>query len=102
MNTLLGYLKKAVSKVIEWLCAIEKDKYQHFAVGAVLGAVALLVPQLLGVRGWLSLLISVTVVTAAAVVKERKIDPTADLHDIFATLAGGTVVWAVGGIVYLL
>lgn len=34
-------------------------------------------------------------VMTAAVVKERKIDPKADMQDILWTLAGGAVEWVV-------
>ena len=38
-------------------------------------------------------LVSMIAVLTAAVVKERKIDPKADMQDILWTLAGGGMVW---------
>ena len=34
-------LKELLTRVLQWLTTIATDKYQHFAVGAALGAVAL-------------------------------------------------------------
>ena len=42
---------------------------------------------------WLPLIVSMIAVLTAAVVKERKIDPKADMQDILWTLAGGGMVW---------
>lgn len=83
-------MKRLINKLIGWLNAIAKDKYQHFAVGAVIVAVPL------GAWWrWLPLLVSIIAVLTAAVVKERKIDPKADMQDILWTLAGGAVEWVV-------
>jgi hypothetical protein len=84
-------MKRLINKLIGWLNAIAKDKYQHFAVGAVIASAALVVAVPLGAWWrWLPLLVSM-----AAVVKERKIDPKADMQDILWTLAGGAVGWVV-------
>ena len=86
-------MKRLINKLIGWLNAIAKDKYQHFAVGAVIASAALIVAVPLG--AWLPLLVSMVAVMTAAVVKERKIDPKADMQDILWTLAGGAVEWVV-------
>jgi hypothetical protein len=84
-------MKRLINKLIGWLNAIAKDKYQHFAVGAVIASAALIVAVPLGALWrWLPF-----AVLTAAVVKERKIDPKADMQDILWTLAGGAVGWAV-------
>ena len=84
-------MKRLINKLIGWLNAIAKDKYQHFAVGAVIASAALVVAVPLGAWWrWLPLLVSMV-----AVVKERKIDPKADMQDILWTLAGGAVGWVV-------
>lgn len=90
------YMKRFINKLVGWLNAIAKDKYQHFAVGAVIASAALIVAVPLGVWWrWLPLLVSIIAVLTAAVVKERKIDPKADMQDILWTLAGGAVEWVV-------
>ncbi|MFR5934936.1 MAG: hypothetical protein ACLUGU_04620 [Alistipes shahii] len=89
-------MKRLINKLIGWLNAIVKDKYQHFAVGAVIASAALIVAVPLGVWWrWLPLLVSIIAVMTAAVVKERKIDLKADMQDILWTLAGGAVEWVV-------
>lgn len=89
-------MKRLINKLVGWLNAIAKDKYQHFAVGAVIASAALIVAVPLGALWrWLPLLVSMIAVLTAAVIKERKIDPKADMQDILWTLAGGAVEWVV-------
>ena len=85
-------MKRLINKLVGWLNAIAKDKYQHFAVGAVIASAALIVAVPSG-AWWLPLIVSMIAVLTAAVVKERKIDPKADMQDILWTLAGGGMVW---------
>ena len=40
-------LRELLTRVLQWLTSIETDKYQHYAVGAALGAVALVAMKLL-------------------------------------------------------
>jgi len=62
--------------------------------GAVIASAALIVAVPLGAWWrWLPLIVSMIAVLTAAVVKERKIDPKADMQDILWTLAGGGMVW---------
>lgn len=85
-----------MKKIIAWLNAIAKDKYQHFAVGAAIAFIVLIVAMPLGsLWRWVPLLTSVIAVMTAAVVKERNIDSKVDMQDILATLAGGVIIWAV-------
>lgn len=101
-------MKNLFSKFVQWLTTIATDKYQHYAVGAALGAVALVAMKLLwllmrqiealsqvspAVERWTSLAASMVVVFAAAIIKERKVDTQADVTDIVATVLGGTAVW---------
>lgn len=88
-------MKRLINKLVGWLNAIAKDKYQHFAVGAVIASAALIVAVPLGAWWrWLPLLVSMIArLDCPAVVKERKIDPKADMQDILWTLAGGGMVW---------
>ena len=101
-------MKNLFSKFAQWLTTIATDKYQHYAVGAALGAVALVAMKLLwllvrqievlsqvspAVERWTTLAASVIVVYAAAIIKERKVDAQSDVADIVATVLGGSTVW---------
>lgn len=103
-------MKNLFSKFVQRLTTIATDKYQHSAVGAALGAVALVAIKLLwllmrqiealsqvspAVERWTTLAASVIVVYAAAIIKERKVDAQADVTDIAATVLGGSTVWVV-------
>lgn len=103
-------MKNIFKKFVQWLTTIATDKYQHFAVGAALGAFALVAMKLLwllvrhiealsqvspAVERWTSLAASMVVVLAAAIIKERKVDTQADVTDIVATVLGGAAVWVV-------
>lgn len=94
-------MKNLIDTLLNWLDAVPKDKYQHFAVGAVLAAIFQIVPVCFGLPWWLALIASVTVVFAAAWVKEHEIDPAEDMKDIAATVAGGAVVWIVTLVILL-
>lgn len=77
-------MKRLINKLVGWLNAIAKDKYQHFAVGAVIASAALIVAVPLGAWWrWLPLIVSMIAVLTAAVVKERKIDPKADMQTFY-------------------
>lgn len=101
-------MKNIFSKFVQWLTTIATDNYQHFAVGAALGAVALVAMKLLwllmqqiealshvspAVERWTTLAASVIVVYAAAIIKERKVDAQSDVTDIVSTVLGGAAVW---------
>lgn len=103
-------LNELLTRVLQWLTTIATDKYQHYAVGAALGAVALLAMKLLwllmrqievlsqvtpAVERWTTLAASMVVVFAAAIIKERRVDAQADVTDIVATVLGGSTVWVV-------
>lgn len=103
-------LGNVVKHAIKALTAIATDKYQHYAVGAALGAVALVAMKLLwllmrqievlsqvspAVERWTTLAASVIVVYAAVIIKERKVDAQSDVTDIVATVLGGSTVWVV-------
>lgn len=87
-------MKRIFDKIVGWMNKIGADKYKHFAVGAVIASAALIVAVPLGAWWrWLPLLVSMIAVLTAAILKERKIDPKADMQDILWTLAGGGMVW---------
>lgn len=104
----MGVLGNIIKYAIKALTTIATDKYQHFAVGAALGMVALVAMKLLwllvrqiealsqvspAVERWTTLAVSAIVVFAAAIIKERKVDTQADVTDIVATVLGGLTVW---------
>ena len=85
---------ETMKKIIAWLNAIAKDKYQHFAVGAAIAFIVLIVAMHLGSWWrWVPLLTSVIAVMTAAVVKDRNIDSKVGMQDILAPLAGGAIKW---------
>ena len=85
---------ETMKKIIAWLNAIAKDKYQHFAVGAAIAFIVLIVAMPLGSWWrWVPLLTSVIAVMTAGVVKERIIYSKVGMQDILATLAGGAIIW---------
>ena len=65
-------MKRLINKLVGWLNAIAKDKYQHFAVGAVIASAALIVAVPLG-AWWrrLPLIVSMIAVLTAAILKDR-------------------------------
>lgn len=96
-----------MDKVIAWLGGIGKDKYQHFAVGAIIAlgvfAVATFVFGLfLGnvATFWVAFDLSMIAVTAIAIWKEYKHDAQANWYDILFTMLGGAIVWASAIITY--
>lgn len=96
IDKFIGLANDAYVNTIGWINAIAKDKYQHFAVGAVIAlAVMVVTMPLCSLWRWIPLLSSMVSVITAALIKERNIDPISDINDIIATLAGGAVIWAV-------
>lgn len=90
INKLATHVRNIATKIINWLNGIAKDKYQHFAVGVVIACIAMIVSMPLAAWwDWLPLLASIVAVITAAIFKERKLDPQADILDILWTLGGG-------------
>lgn len=84
-------MKRIFDKIVGCLNGIGADKYKHFAVGAVLAAVVLLVGALV-LPKWAAVSTSMIVVGLAGAAKEIY-DDRSDRSDIFATSLGGLVVW---------
>jgi len=96
ISKVVAQIKDVAMNIIDWLNTIAKDKYQHFAVGVVIAALALVIAMPLGAWWqWIPLLVSMLAVVMATITKERKIDPNADMQDILWTLGGGAVAWLV-------
>lgn len=86
----IARIKDAVINIIEWLNTIAKDKYQHFALGVLIASAVMIVTMPFSAWWqWLPMLASMISVMTAAIIKERRVDPKADLYDILWTLAGG-------------
>lgn len=84
-------MKRAIEKIVGWMNRIPADKYKHFAVGAFVAAVVLLVGALV-LPKWAAVSTSMIVVGLAGAAKEIY-DDRSDRSDIFATSLGGLVVW---------
>lgn len=84
-------MKKIFNKIVGWLNRISADKYKHFALGAVIAAVALLAGALI-LPKWAAVSASMIVAGLAGAAKEIYDDRT-DRTDIFATCLGGLAVW---------
>lgn len=84
-------MKNIITKIVGWLNGIGADKYKHFAVGAFVAAVVLLVGALV-LPKWAAVSTSMIVVGLAGAAKEIY-DDRSDRSDIFATSLGGLVVW---------
>lgn len=84
-------MKNIITKIVGWLNKIGADKYKHFAVGAFVAAVVLLVGALV-LPKWAAVSTSMIVVGLAGAAKEIY-DDRSDRSDIFATSLGGLVVW---------
>ena len=91
-------MKKIIQEVVAWLNTIPKDKYQHFAVGALEAFLTLWVATMLlsfaeDARIWVAVVISVLVTLWIEVYKEYRVDESANLGDAVATMLGGACVW---------
>lgn len=84
-------MKNIITKIVGWMNRIPADKYKHFALGAVIAAITVILLACF-LPKWAIIVGSVAVVAMAAIVKER-IDEQADEQDIVATCLGGAVVW---------
>lgn len=80
-----------LNKIFAWFYSIGKDRYMHFAFGAVIATVAVIATCWL--PSWLSLTLSAVTVIGASIVKEVTIDDMADYVDAICTIAGGAAVW---------
>ena len=108
MENIIASIRKNAKGALSWLNAIEKDKYQHYALGAFIAAaiffasppfLALITTSLVF---WLALGLSIFAVVACAVWKEYIHDEEADKKDIYVTIAGGATLWIVALLAYTL
>lgn len=92
---------KFANRIITALCGIQKDKYQHFALGAIIACAAFAVAALFGSAA-IAILWSIATVVGAALWKDCAYDATIDPKDIIATIGGGATVWAAAIAAYLI
>lgn len=108
MKSIIASIRKNAEEALSWLNAIEKDKYQHYALGAAIAAAIFFAspPFLVLITTswvfWLSLGLSIFTVVACAVWKDYIHDEEADKKDVYVTIAGGTTVWIVALLAYIL
>lgn len=93
---------RAVRSLAARMRRIGQDKYLHFAVGAVVAAVGVVLPLALGLAAWFALGYSAFAVWCLAAVEEYAIDYAPSRGDVLATMLGGTAVWGVAAVLILL
>ena len=108
MKNIIASIREKVKDALSWLNTIEKDKYQHYALGAAIAAAIFFAspPFLVLITTswvfWLALGLSIFTVVACAVWKEYIHDEEADKKDVYVTIAGGATVWIVALLAYIL
>lgn len=91
-------MRKIIDKLIGWLNAIGKDKYQHFGLGAIIASVALCVASPLPFPA--ANFISIVAVFCVELIKELVVDSSASYRDLIATMLGGATVWVAASFTY--
>ena len=105
---IMNCIKLSVKRAFTWLNAIQKSKYQHYALGeAIAAAIFFASPPFLVLITtswvlWLALGLSIFTVVACAVWKEYIHDEEADKKNVYVTIAGGATVWIVALLAYIL
>lgn len=82
---------KFLNKIFKWLFTIDKDKYMHAVIGALIASLFLSVFCFL--PSWINFIISAIMVISSALIKDLIIDVKPDFIDILYTLGGGIIVW---------
>lgn len=108
MRDIIASIRKQAKRALSLLNAIEKDKYQHYALGAAIAAAIFFAspPFLVLITTswvfWLALGLSIFTVVACAVWKDYIHDEEADKKDVYVTIAGGATIWIVALLAYIL
>lgn len=108
MRDIIASIRKQAKGALSWLNAIEKDKYQHYALGAAIAAAIFFAspPFLVLITTswvfWLALGLSIFTVVSCAFWKDYINDEEADKKDVYVTIAGGATVWIVALLAYIL
>lgn len=91
-------MRKIFDKIFAALGKIEKDKFQHISLGAIIAAVVLCLSA--GLPFPAANFISIVAVLGIELFKEFVLDSRADWKDILATLIGGLCVWVSACVVF--
>lgn len=92
-------MKSIIKKLVSLLDRISKDKFEHFALGAMIATLGFIVAMpLFRFMGhtaafWACFGISVAATLGLEVFKEFRVDVKPDWKDILATMLGGSMVW---------
>lgn len=92
-------MKSIIKKLVSLLDKIGKDKYQHFALGAMIATLGFIVAKpLFRFMGhtaafWACFGISIAATLGLEAFKEFRVDVKPDWKDILATMLGGSMVW---------
>ncbi len=81
-----------MNRIFKFLEKIGKDKYQHFAIGALIASVVLCICSWCKLPFAATHFIALVCVLLAELVKEFCLDTEPDVKDVIATLLGGAVV----------
>lgn len=108
MENIIASIRKNAEGALSWLNTVDKDKYQHYALGAAIAAAIFFAsPPFLVLLTtswvfWLALGLSIFTVVACAIWKDYIHDEEADKKDVYVTIAGGATVWIVALLAYIL
>lgn len=102
-------LKKLLTRVLQWLNAIPKDKYQHDALGSRIATWSFVFAILLvwlavavTTAFWIAIAVSVVSTAGWAVWKDCAYDAESDWRDILATIIGGFRFWVAVLVLYFI
>ncbi len=91
VKKLLGFVETLLTRLLNRLAAIQKDKLLHFITGTYLFMIAALFLQL-----WAALLIVAIVGAAKEIYYDKVLDKgTPELADFLYTLAGGLIAFLI-------
>lgn len=92
-------MKSIIKKLVSLLDRIGKDKFEHFALGAMIATLGFIVAtplfRFMGHTAafWVCFGISIAATLWLEVFKEFRVDVKPDWRDILATMLGGSMVW---------
>ena len=92
-------MKRIIEKIVSSLDRIGKDKFEHFALGAMIAMIGFIVATPLfcfmghTAASWSCFGISVVGMMGVELYKEFRVDVKPDWRDMLATALGGSTVW---------
>lgn len=84
-------MKGLLKCIFAWFDQIGKDKYEHFALGAILASIIFVIAA--PMFFWFALSVSIFVTMGVEIAKEYYYDVKPDWKDILATFLGGATIW---------